>query len=230
MLAARPGDPFLPHLLSHHVADLPAYAYGAAVGLHCDFWGRAELILTGPDAEAAAWLAAYAPRHPESASLSLPRGAAPAAAGLGFAEVERWAYRWTRTAPSLPLPDGLSWLPPDADDEVRDLLAAGFPDASLPVGHPDVRRWAGLRRAGRLVACAADATGCAEVGFLASIASHPDVRGTGAGAAVTAWSTAALLAEHPVCGLWHMGDNPAAGLYTRLGYADEHRMAVVSRS
>ena len=79
-------------------------------------------------------------------------------------------------------------------------------------------------------ACAADATLDERVGFLASIATHPDDRGTGAGAAVTAWSTAELVREHGACGLWLMAGNAvAAALYTRLGFHDEHPMAVLVR-
>jgi GNAT superfamily N-acetyltransferase len=206
------------------VPDAPAYALGRAVALHMDFWERPELVVTGADEDAEALVRAYAARH-DLHGMSVPYGIARSLTDLGLRYEVAWGFRATTTAPDVREP--AAWLPASADDEVRAFLAESFPDASLPVGHRDVRRWAGVRRDGRLVACAADATAAEEVGFVASIASRPDVRGTGAGAAVTAWITRALLAEHPYAGLWHMGDNPAAALYERLGYTDHRPMAVV---
>jgi GNAT superfamily N-acetyltransferase len=216
-------DLLVRQLAARHATDLPVYGYGDAVALFHLFGGEPELVVTGPAEEAAVLVRAV-----PAGSLSLPRDAAPLVADLGLTEVEGWGFRWTGTAP--PLAGDAGWLPDSAHDEVSDLLAAGFPDAALPVGHPDVRRWAGVRRHGRLVAVAADATIAGGLGFLASIATHPDARGTGAGTAVTAWATAALVREEGACGLWHMAGNvPAAALYTRLGYRDDHPMAVVRR-
>lgn len=224
MRAALPGDPFLLHLASHWVPDAPAYAVGRAVGLHMNFWERPEMVVLGADEDAEALVRAYVERH-EAHHMSVPEGIAHSLSDLGLRQEVAWGFRATQIAPEVREP--AAWLPPSADDEVRDFLAESFPDASLPVGHRDVRRWAGVRRDRRLVAVAADATGAEEVGFVASIASRPDVRGTGAGAAVTAWITRALLDEHRYAGLWHMGDNPAAALYERLGYTDHRPMAVV---
>lgn len=221
VLAALPGDRLLRQLVGHRADERPAYAYGRAAGVYHLFGGEPELVVVGDPADAAALVRAVVAEHPDVNGGSVPRDAAPLLDGLGWVTYVGWSFRWTDTAP--PAPDGVGWL--DADDEVRALLAEAFPDASLPVGHPDVRRWAGLRRDGRLVAVAADATLDDELGFLASIASHPDARGTGAGLAVTAWATAALVREHGACGLWHMAGNvPAIAVYDRLGYHDDHPM------
>lgn len=228
--AALPGDPLLLHVATRWVADLPAYANGRAVGLFCNLWGEPDPMVIGDADDAVDVLRAIVNDLPETPWLSAPPATVDAVAKeLGYEPADAWAFRWTDRAPDATFADEGAWLPPSADDEVRALLERGFPDASMPVGHPGVRRWAGVRRDGRLVAAAADATVTDEVGFLASITSDPDARGTGAGAAVTAWATAALLAEHPVCGLWHYGPNPAALLYTRLGYRSDHDMLGMRR-
>ena len=229
LLAALPDDPLLLQLLVRWAADEPAYALGGAVGLFHAWGDEADLVVVGDPDDAYDLAVGFHERHPDRRfAMSAPRAAGERLVKEhGLVEHEGWAYRWTATAPTPPVSD-VGWLPAEAADEVRDVLTAGFPDASMPVGHPAVRRWAGLRRAGRLVAVAADATGVAGLGFLASIAGLPEVRGTGAGAAVTAWATAELVREEGRCGLWHMGDNlVAAALYTRLGFADDHRMAGV---
>jgi GNAT superfamily N-acetyltransferase len=218
-------------LAAHQAEELPAYALGGAVSMWHRFGPEPDLCVVG-EPEAAAELTRLAlPEGPGESAASVPEAAAARLAEEhGWEVVDGWAFRWTAEEPSPPpINDGAGWLPPEADDEVRALLAEAFPDASMPVGHPDVRRWAGLRRDGRLLACAADTTVAEGLGFLASITRRQDVRGTGSGAAISAWATAALVREHGRCGLWHMRDNAvAAGLYTRLGYRDDHRMLVVT--
>ena len=191
------------------------------------FGGEPDVCVVGDPGDAAVLARHHLARDPHLRGASVPEAAAPVLAEDGWEVVDGWAFRWTDAAPPLPV-DGAAWLPPEAEDEVRALLDVAFPDASMPAGHPDVRRFAGLRRDGRLVACAADTTVAPGLGFLASITSHPDVRGTGTGAGISAWATAELVREHGRCGLWHMrGNAVAAALYTRLGYRDNHRMLVV---
>jgi ribosomal protein S18 acetylase RimI-like enzyme len=223
LLAARPGDLLLAQLAAHWVDDLPAYALGDAVALCHAFDEDRGLVIVGDPDDAAVLAGAY-----DVSGLSLPEAAAERVAKeRGMRPEVGWGFRWTAVAPPVPDAD-LGWVADDA--EVAALLAEAFPHASMPVGHPGVRRWAGLRRDRRLVACAADASAVPGLGFLASIATHPDARGTGAGTAVTAWATAALVAEHGACGLWHMADNAAAiAVYDRLGYRDDARMAYLSR-
>jgi GNAT superfamily N-acetyltransferase len=218
---ALPGDWLLRQIAYRWADELPAYALGGAVLLH-HHWGDGDVVVLGDPHDAAALVACYVadagPRR-----FSLPEEAA--ALVEGYEREEGWAFRWTATAPPV---DGTGeWLGDD-DGDVRQVLEAGFPDASMPVGHPDVRRWAGVRRDGALVAVAADASQVTGLGFLASVTTLPEARGTGAGVAVTAWATARLVEEHGHCGLWLMAGNTVADrLYTRLGYADEHRMAVL---
>lgn len=219
---ALPGDWLLRQIAHRWADELPTYALGGAVLLH-HHYGDGDVVVVGDPDDAAALVEHYrAGIGPQR--FSLPEKAADRIGG--YEREEGWAFRWTATPPPVGA-EGLAWL--DAqDDEVRHVLTEGFPDASMPVGHPDVRRWAGLRRDGRLVAVAADASQVEGLGFLASITTLPEARGTGAGAAVTAWATRELVQRHGHCGLWLMAGNAVAErLYTRLGYADEHRMAVL---
>lgn len=217
-------DPLLRQLANRWAESEPVHQLGDALALYHLWGGPPELVIVGDPDDAVELVRALRPPR----VVSLPRRAAERlVAEDGYAAHEGWAYRWTDAEPLLPA-DGVGWLTDDDDAEVSEVLTRGFPDASMPVGHPDVRRWAGLRRDGRLVAVAADATQAEGLGFLASIATDPAARGTGAGTAVTAWSTRELVREHGRCGLWHMeGNVVAAALYTRLGYRDEHPMGVV---
>jgi predicted GNAT family acetyltransferase len=61
------------------------------------------------------------------------------------------------------------------------------------------------------------------VPHLASIATAAAVRGQGLGAAVTAWLTRALLAQHGRVTLGMYADNEVARrMYRALGYRDTH--------
>lgn len=224
LLAALPGDLLLLQLSALWRENLTWHAGDGAVAMQHLFSGEPDWAVLGDPGGAYALVRDL----PLDAYVSVPRATGDRLVAEGWSEREGWAFRATHVPPGLPV-EGAAWLPPEADDEVRELLAEGFPDASLQVGDEHVRRWAGVRRGGRLVAVAADATVAEGLGFLASIATRPDARGTGAGAAVTAWATAELVREHGACGLWHMAENHvASGLYARLGYSDDHRMAVVS--
>lgn len=157
-----------------------------------------------------------------------------------------WDWFRTRAAPpEQPGEDRVAWL--DASDEwgLRDLLGAASPRSSAQPGGPGVLRWCGVRdqrertggsenvrhgrgevgvRQGRLLACAVHTEHAPDVPHLASIATQPDTRGRGLGAAVTAWLTRTLLAEgHGVVTLGMYADNDVARrLYHRLGYRSDH--------
>ena len=150
--------------------------------------------------------------------VTVPRGTAAALpAWVGLDVQADWDFRWTTTPPPpQPLEDEVV---PGEDDEVASLLAVANPTASAGPGDTRVRRWLGVRREGRLVACAADTTEATGVGHLSSIATHPDARGQGLGAAVTAALARRLLDEDcDVVTLGMYASNTAGrALYDRLG-------------
>ncbi|HVF04778.1 MAG TPA: GNAT family N-acetyltransferase [Frankiaceae bacterium] len=228
LYAALPHSLLLRQLAVRWADERPAYALGGAVAMYHAWDTDRNLVVVGDPADALTLTRAIRERDPDPGLVtSVPEDAGKhLVAEDGYAAYEGWAYRWTTGTP--PIDDNAAqWLADGDAGEVADVLGRGFPDASMQVGDPAVRRWAGLRRNGRLVAVAADATAAGAPGFLASIASDPEVRGTGAGLAVTAWATAELLREQAACGLWHMAGNaPAATLYTRLGFRDDDRMMV----
>jgi GNAT superfamily N-acetyltransferase len=135
-----------------------------------------------------------------------------------------WEWLWTSTPPPEH-PDVLPLGPADHDD-VAALLAVASPRHSATVNDDDVRAWVGVRdAAGRLVACAAHTEHVPGVPHLASVATHPAVRGRGLGQAVTGTLTArALRAGAPVVTLGMYSDNAVARrMYRRLGFRGEHR-------
>lgn len=132
-------------------------------------------------------------------------------------------FAWMDTDRTPPVPgDGdqtaAGWLQ-DADGEVGALLARAAPSAWAVPGLPQIRRWAGLRAGdGQLVATAADAWSCPQVGFVAGVATAAAARGRGYGQAVCRFVFAALAAEHGRVALMVDTDNHAAiGVYGRLG-------------
>jgi ribosomal protein S18 acetylase RimI-like enzyme len=133
-----------------------------------------------------------------------------------------WEWMWTAAAP----PDSPAVVPlgPADHHDVAALLRAASPRHSATV-EDDVVAWVGVREHGRLVACAAHTEHVPGVPHLASIATHPDVRGRGLGAAVTGALTArALRAGAPVVTLGMYSDNAVARrMYRRLGFRCEHR-------
>ncbi|MER5325104.1 GNAT family N-acetyltransferase [Streptosporangium roseum] len=115
-------------------------------------------------------------------------------------------------------PGRVGWLE-GAEEEVGALLAGASPSSWAVPGLPGVRRWAGLRAAGgALVATAADAWSCPQVGFVAGVATDAAHRGRGYARRVCRFAFAALAAEHGRVALMVDSDNRAAiGVYERLG-------------
>jgi GNAT superfamily N-acetyltransferase len=110
-----------------------------------------------------------------------------------------------------------SWL---ADTgEVVDLLEEAFPKSYAWPGGDGVRRWAGIHDGRRLVATAAEAWSVPGIGFLAGVATRPDVRGRGLATAICSFVINELLREHDRVALfadyWNTG---AIATYTRLGF------------
>ncbi|WP_433235865.1 GNAT family N-acetyltransferase [Streptosporangium sp. CA-135522] len=116
-----------------------------------------------------------------------------------------------------------------AEQEVGALLAQASPSSWAVPGLPGVRRWAGLRvPGGALVATAADAWSCPQVGFVAGVATAVAHRGRGYGQAVCAFVFAALAAEHGRVALVVDTVNLGAiALYERLGMRGRRVAAAV---
>jgi ribosomal protein S18 acetylase RimI-like enzyme len=147
----------------------------------------------------------------------LPRLAESAPPDVTVRVRDDWDFRWTRDAPpARPGEDRAAQT--DDDAGITALLDTAFPETTTRPGDPRVRAWWAIRDGGRPVACAADRSR-GGVGFLSAIAVHPDARGRGLGAALTAALTRALVAEHGIVALGVMTDNTVAnGLYKSLGY------------
>ena len=131
---------------------------------------------------------------------------------------EEWEFRWTPSVPAA-LPGGEAVAPLGEADhaDVGALLDAALPDSMVRPGHPRVRRWYGIRVAGRLVACGADASRGA--GFLSGLAVHPRHQGNGLGTALTAAMTRRLHEEFGVVTLGvYPANTGARRLYARLGF------------
>jgi len=211
------GDhPLIAHVSAYPTAELPAWRYGDAVAIGYHYWDHPGITAVGPADDLASLLGAIGDTVRSWASVP---SSAVAALGPGFLlDTHDWAFRWT-TRPTGTPEDAARWLRPEDDDEVRALLSAAFPHASMVPGSPKARRWAGIRDGdGRLVACAADATGRAGTGFVASITTLPELRGHGLGRRVTGWLLDRLREEHGRSALWVDGGNgPASAVYDRLG-------------
>lgn len=156
--------------------------------------------------------------------INVPRGTgALLPAWVALDGTTDWDFRWTGGPPQVqPREDEVVEV---GDDEVAGLLAVANPDAAAQPGDARVRRWLGLRGPSGLLACAADTTEVSGVGHLSSIGTHPDARGRGLGAAVTAALTRRLLAEDcDVVTLGMYASNTAGrALYDHLGLMDDHR-------
>jgi GNAT superfamily N-acetyltransferase len=163
--------------------------------------------------------------------MNLPRDAAMPP---GYALREAWDYRWLPSRAAL-VTSGAGLVRPITDaDELNALLDVAYPDSELRPGNPVVTQWYGLYTDRRLVASAADRTHASPepdavpTGVIGAVAVHPDHRGRGLGAAVTAGVAAVLLARHNQVGLGVAQDNDvAARVYDRIGFTGRHPIASV---
>ncbi|MCA1823311.1 MAG: GNAT family N-acetyltransferase [Mycobacteriales bacterium] len=226
--ATSGDDPFVAHLLANWTGR-PAFGRGGALCVQYQYWDDPAWIAVGPPADIAALMdeladdATALPGH-----VSLPVPAVPLLRRARFVSGDFWAFRWTDR--QVPAADGgVDWLTDDDVADVSGLLDRDFADASVRPGSRHVRRWAGIRLDGELVACGADSTGAPDVGFMASLVTAKQVRGRGYGHRLTAWLTNELIAEHGRVALWQYSDNTAAtALYDRLGYHDDHQMVAAA--
>ncbi len=196
--------------------------------------GRNLLICLGKPPSAAALFQWVVQDQPGTVGgFTLPRGItehlAPAYRMMLRNDWE-WFATWS-PPPHQPGEDAVGWLGHDGiidgahGDEVHDFLERWSPRHDVKPGQRHARRWCGTRDdEGHLTAVAAETVHVADVPFLASIATHGDLRGRGLGAAVTAWLTRRLLAEgRGWVTLGMYSDNDVARrIYLRLGYRCEH--------
>ena len=180
------------------------------------------LMALGEPQPVAELMADLVPELSDGTRLTLPRGTPPLLPAWVALEGADWDFRWL-DAPPLPQP-GEAAVVEVPEALVGPLLAVASPTASAQPGDPAVRRWLGVHGGDRLLACAADTSGSTGVGHLSSIAVHPDARGQGLGAAVTAALMRRMFDEG--CELVTLGmyaDNHAGrALYDHLGMADTH--------
>lgn len=132
------------------------------------------------------------------------------------------AFGWMDSRGPAPAPHGpapAQWLSEQEQPEVSALMKVSFPDSDAQPGSAGVERWAGARdEHGQLVAVTALAWSAPDVGYLAGVAVHPDVRGQGYGAAVCGFAFARALAKHGAAALMVEEWNEAAiRLYRSLG-------------
>jgi ribosomal protein S18 acetylase RimI-like enzyme len=215
VLAACGGDPLIAHLLHTRVPGGPnAWRLGDATAILFDLWEAPILAIAG-DRDAGRLALALAESRPGAYAL-LPERFTDALGEVrhvevGFCCVDR------------PLPaDGAAgeWLAPAAAPEIDDVLDAGFPDASMRPTSPFVRRWAGVRVDGQLVACIADASPRQDMGYVGSLAVHPAYRRRRLGDRLLRWTVNEVQAERRRVGLWwHDEDTVTRDWYGRLGFA-----------
>jgi GNAT superfamily N-acetyltransferase len=164
--------------------------------------------------------------------LHLPRTTRPPD---GFSPRDDWDLLWSTRPPArVPRQDAVEALSgADVPDEINALLDLAMPDSTVRPGDPGEPRWYGIRENGVLVACAADRSGRrptpAPVGVVGGVAVHPDHRGRGYGAAVSAALTSALFERYDLVTLGVWPDNePAIRIYRRLGYTNTYAITSVT--
>ncbi len=223
VLVATDHDPYVRGSLRR--TDVSGWAgHGAVAWRATDAEERLPYLMTlGPPAQVAQLIEELLPELRDRTRVTLPRGTAALLPAWVALDGTDWDFRWLAGAP--PVQPGEQDVVEVDGAHVADLLTAASPTASAQPGDPEVRRWLAVLDDGRAVACAADTSAATGVGHLSSIAVHPDVRGRGLGAAVTA----ALMRRQTEdgCDLITLGmyaDNTAGrALYDHLGMADDHR-------
>ena len=177
--------------------------------------------------EAAAMLArtALAELGEKCCGITAPRGFA--VGGRAATESGTWdLMRCDVAPPEQPGETRVARLP-DLE-AVQAFLERVNPHHSVRADHPEVRHWLGVadEASGRLLAVGAFTRRRFGTAYLASIATAPQARGRGLGAAVTAALTRhAFAAGDELCTLAHYSPNdPARRIYLRLGYRTTHRL------
>ncbi len=222
VLLATDHDPYARGSLRR--SDVSGWAaHGAVAWRATDAEERLPYLMTlGQPAQVARLVEEILPELRDRTRVTLPRGTAALLPAWVALDGTDWDHRWMGDTPLLQ--PGEDRVGPVDEDDVALLLAAASPHASALPGDPSVVRWLGVRGPDGLLACAADTSAATRVGHLSSIAVHPDARGQGLGAAVTAAVIRLLFAEG--CDVVQLGmyaDNTAGrALYDRLGMHDDH--------
>jgi ribosomal protein S18 acetylase RimI-like enzyme len=179
-----------------------------------------SLVALGPREETAGLVLAVRHELPEGIRVIVPRGTP-----LPLSQPSDWHFRAAHEAPPpQPAEARAAWC--DDDEAITGLLRLVSPGTSAWPGDAKVRRWAGIREGGRLLACLADTTAAEGVGHLSAIAVHTQARGLGLGPSITAWAMRRLREEG--CGVVTLGvyaDNAVAlRMYDRLGFTVDHAL------
>lgn len=234
-LLAAAGDDI--YVRAHVGPDGPGRGWATDAAFAYRVPGRATswLLAVGDPVDAAEPVrAARAELPAPSRELSAPRGTV--LDWIDFAEPEDWDFMvWDASVSGTELPvrpgeDRVEAMypGPENDAELTAFLKEANPLASAEPGWKAIEVWAGIRdpETGSLLACGALARNGPGVGYLASIATLPSVRGPGLGAAVTAWLTRRIVDRgEGLCTLGHYWPNePARRIYVRLGYRTTHEM------
>ncbi len=230
LLAASGGDPYVRYDVR---ADAPirGWSRGAAVAWAApDAWHRDRDALNaiGPVPEVAELVADLLTSGAvEPLPCRLPRGVMPLLPDpVRPPKWVDWDWWWsTSPPPHQPAEMRVRWLESADHDDITALLELASPTASASVADEHTLRWCGIRdEAGALLACAADVRYLVNVPHLASIATRPDQRGRGLGAAVTAWISRRCFDEGlgVVTFGMYAANATARRLYRRLGFADLH--------
>lgn len=223
VLLATDHDPFVRGSLRR--PDVSGWAAQGAVAWRAtDAQERLPYLMAlGEPAQVAQLVEEILPELRDRTRVTLPRGTAALLPAWVALDGTDWDHRWIGAPPALQ--PGEDRVGPAENAAVAALLAAASPRASAVPGDPAVLRWLGVRGPDGLLACAADTSAATGVGHLSSIAVHPDARGQGLGAAVTAALIRLLFADG--CDVVQLGmyaDNTAGrALYDRLGMRDDHR-------
>jgi ribosomal protein S18 acetylase RimI-like enzyme len=157
--------------------------------------------------------------------LTVPRGL-DTARWFGEVEPNQWdAMRCDAPPPAQPGEERVA----EATDlaALQAFLDRVNPHHSVRADHPEVENWLGVadQASGALLAVGAFTRRPRGTAYLASIATAPEARGQGLGAAVTAALTRQAFASgDSLCTLAHYHPNEAARrIYLRLGYRTTHQ-------
>lgn len=164
----------------------------------------------------------------ECCGITVPRGLPTGAWAPAGVEGGAWdLMRCDAAPPRQPGEERVRSLP-DLET-VQAFLDRVNPHHSVRAGHPEVEQWLGVadEDSGELLAVGAFTRRRFGTAYLASIATAPEARGRGLGAAVTAALTrGAFDAGDELCTLAHYHPNdPAQRIYLRLGYRTTHQLA-----